>query len=120
MFKASRPETYVLNAIRNRARQRKIPFDITLEQFRDFCNRTGYITRRGRDPDALTIDRIDHDKGYHIWNIQVKSFQENCERGHVVPGRETKQNERKPEVYDYDFSGSEPDYVPPQSSNEPF
>lgn len=136
MLKESQPVTYVLNAIRQRAKQRKIPFDITLKQFRKFCLDTRYIELRGRNPDSASIDRIDHDKGYHIWNIQIKPFRENCTNGHVVPGRETKQNERKPEEYTYDFSGSaadpgcvtpidensgpEPDYVPPTSENEPF
>lgn len=95
----------MLNAIRNRARQRKIPFTITLEEFRQFCHETGYLEKRGREAHSLSIDRKDHDKGYHIWNICVKSFQENCVNGHVVPGRDCKQNERKPEEYDYDFAG---------------
>jgi hypothetical protein len=119
-LKERHPETYVLNAMRQRAKARKIPFDITLDQFRDFCKQTNYIELRGRDPSSLTIDRIDHDKGYHIWNIQVKTFLENCTNGHVVPGRDCKQNESKPEEYDYDPSGPDPDYVPPTSSDQPF
>lgn len=119
-LKERRPETYVLNAIRQRARARGLPFDITLDQFRKWCQETRYLELRGRTPDALTIDRIDHDKGYHIWNIQVKSFQENCTNGHVVPGRDCKQNERVPETFDYDYAGPEPDYVPPTSEIEPF
>lgn len=142
MLKERQPATYVLNAIRQRAKARKIPFDITLPQFKKFCAETGYLEKRGREAGSASIDRIDHDKGYHIWNIQIKTFQENCTNGHVVPGRETKQNERKPEEYAYDFSGPaadpipvadpgyvtpiddssgpEPDYVPPESEAEPF
>lgn len=120
MLKERRPVTYVLNAMRQRAKQRKIPFDITLEQFIDFCKRTDYIARRGRKADDLSIDRIDHDKGYHIWNIQVKAFLENCTIGHSVPGKETMQNERKPEAYDYDRTGPDPDYVAPEEANAPF
>lgn len=105
MFKESQPATYVLNALRNRARKRKIPFTITLVQFREWCVATRYLELRGRNPDSATIDRIDHDKGYHIWNIQIKTFLENCTNGHVVPGRDCKQNERNPENYDYDFGG---------------
>ena len=120
MLKASQPATYVLNAIRNRANQRKIPFTITLAEFKAFCERTGYLEKRGREAGSASIDRIDHDKGYHIWNIQVKTFLENCTNGHVVPGRETKQNERNPEEYDYDFAGPEPEYAGPQSEGDPF
>jgi hypothetical protein len=122
------PATYVLNAIRQRAKARKIPFTITLNEFKKFCEDTRYLELRGRDPNSLTIDRIDHDKGYHIWNIQVKSFYENCVAGHTVPGKETKQNERKPDSYDYDFNGpcevGDPDGVDPvevmAGENEPF
>lgn len=145
MLKERQPATYVLNAIRGRAKQRGLPFTITLEEFKTWCAQTGYLEKRGRDPESASIDRIDHDKGYHIWNIQIKSFQENCTTGHTVPGRETKQNERKPGEYSYDFagpesapsdpipstdpgyvtpvdepSGPEPDYIPPQSEDQPF
>jgi hypothetical protein len=109
-LKQRHPATYVLNFLRNRARQRKIPFTITLVEFRQFCRETNYLELKGRTPEALSIDRKDHDKGYHLWNICVRNFQENCVNGHVVPGRDCKQNERKPEKYDYDFAGPpEPD-----------
>lgn len=130
MLKKSQPATYVLNAIRGRARQRKLPFTITLAEFKKWCAETGYLEKRGREPDSFTIDRIDHDKGYHIWNIQIKTFEENCTNGHTVPGRETMQNERKPEAYDYDFSGPDntddeaeesPEFVPPPlPESQPF
>jgi hypothetical protein len=114
------PETYVLNAMRQRARKRGIPFTITLKEFRGFCQRTGYLDLRGRTPGSMTVDRIDHDKGYHIWNIRPLSHGENSANGHVVPGQDCKQNQAKPETYDYDFGGPEPDYVPPVTPSEPF
>lgn len=117
-LKERHPATYVLNAIRNRANQRKIPFTITLAEFKEFCAKTGYLEKRGRTDDALSIDRKDHDKGYHIWNIQVKSFLENCETGHVVPGRDCKQNEPKPQTWNYDFAGPDPENV--VAENQPF
>jgi len=126
MLKARQPATYVLNAVRQRAKARKLPFTITLEEFKKWCEDTGYLEKRGRDPDSYTIDRIDHDKGYHIWNIQIKTFLENCTSGHTVPGRETMQNERKPESFDYDFNGpapadsSEPESVAPVEEGDPF
>ena len=110
-LKERHPETYVLNAMRNRARQRKLPFTVTLVEFRQFCRETGYLERRGREPESATIDRIDHDKGYHIWNIQILSHEENSANGHVVPGQDCKQNDSGPEDYDYDFSGPEPENV---------
>lgn len=115
MLKERRPETYVLNAIRGRARQRKIPFTITLAQFREWCRETGYLERRGKTPESATIDRKNHDEGYHIWNIQILSHAENSNNGHTVPGRETAQNSSCEE-----YPEREPDYVPPADSESPF
>lgn len=120
MFKERRPLTYVLNMLRNRAKQRGIPFTITLQEFEEFCAKTGYIEKRGHHPGGLTIDRKDHDKGYHIWNIQIMEFVENCTNGHVIPGQECPQNQPVPDSFEYDFAGPDPDYIPPKSENEPY
>jgi hypothetical protein len=81
MFKLRRPATYVLNMLRHSARKRKLPFTITLEQFQDFCAKTGYLEQRGNEPASMTIDRKDRDKGYHIWNLRVLTHAENSEQG---------------------------------------
>lgn len=112
--------TYVLNAIRNRAKQRGIPFTITRPEFEKFCQETGYMERRGHHEGGLSIDRKDHDKGYHIWNVQVMEFVENCTNGHVIPGQECIQNQPKPDEYDYDFAGPEPEYAGPANSEDPY
>lgn len=104
-LKQRHPATYVLNAMRQRARHRGLPFTITLAEFKRFCSETCYLESRGQEPESMTIDRIDHDKGYHIWNIRLLAHAENSASGHIVPGRETKQNERLPDVYDYDYDG---------------
>lgn len=115
LLKERHPETYVLNALRQRAKQRKVPFTISLAKFREWCRETGYLNGRGQSPNAATIDRKNHDEGYHIWNIQIASHAENSINGHTVPGRETKQNESCPEYPERD-----PDYVPPGDSDSPF
>ena len=120
LLKERHPETYTLNALRNRARQRKIPFTITLAEFRDFCIKTNYLQTKGQDPWSMTIDRIDHNKGYHIWNIQLNSHAENSEKGHTVPGEDCQQNDSTPEEYDYDYAGPGPDYAHVATASEPF
>ena len=102
-LKERHPETYVLNQIRGRARKKGIPFSLTIEEFRQFCKETGCLKNRGKEPHCDTIDRINHDDGYHIWNIQVKEFMENSTNGHTVPGQATKQNARGP----YALAGSQ-------------
>lgn len=119
-LKERHPETYVLNAIRQKAKKRKLAFTITLAEFKKWCEETGYLQMRGTNPDSMTVDRIDHDKGYHIWNIRPLSHAENSENGHVVPGQETMQNDSKPDCVDYGYEGPLPDYAQPVSDNEPF
>ena len=92
MLKEKHPHTYVLNMIRHSARKRDLAFTITLAQFKEFCSRTGYLHRRGTKSDSLTIDRIDHSKGYHVGNVVLTTHLENSTKGHHVPGEFREQN----------------------------
>jgi hypothetical protein len=115
MYKEWHPEAYALNDLRKRAHRRKIPFGIGLGEFMEFCRCTGYLQKKGQTPNSATIDRINHDEGYYIWNIHVLDHAENSKNGHLVPGRETAQNAQQPE-----YPEREPDYIPPQESDVPF
>ena len=97
-LKQRHPHTYVLNAMRIRARQRKVPFSITLEQFKEWCKKTGYLQTRGTEPDSMTVDRKNHALGYTIDNIQLMTHQENSENGAAF-GRGD-QNAPKPDDWD--------------------
>lgn len=81
MLKERRPWTYVINMLRHSARKRNLPFTLTLAEFKEFCEKTGYLERRGNKPTDLTIDRIDWNDGYHIHNIRVLTHEENSEQG---------------------------------------
>ena len=94
LLKERHPETYALNALRSHARRRKVPFSLTLAEFREFCEKTGYLEERGLEPWSATVGRINHDEGYHLWNIRVESHAKNSQNGHTVPGRNTAQNAR--------------------------
>lgn len=59
-----------------------IPFTVTLQEFRDFCQRTGYIIKKGMRGMNCTLDRIENKEGYHIWNIQIKSIAANIRKYH--------------------------------------
>jgi hypothetical protein len=96
--------------LRHSARKRKLPFTLTLEEFKVFCLQTGYLERRGNQPGDLTIDRIDWNDGYHINNIRVLTHEENSEQG----GNNTPRDERG------DEAGDEPEYVEPTSEDTPF
>lgn len=94
-LKKRHPATYVLNWLRQTARKRRLAFTITLQEFKRWCEETGYLALRGRRDSDMSIDRIDHSKGYHINNIKMRAFLENCTDGYTVPGIETKPNERR-------------------------
>jgi hypothetical protein len=75
--------SYLLNNLRCSARRRNIPFTLTYADFEKFCHETGYDVKHGQLPDSLTVDRIDSNEGYHIWNIRALSFAENSAQGSV-------------------------------------
>lgn len=59
-----------------------IEFTITLQEFRHFCQRTGYIIQKGKRGYNCTIDRRCPVHGYHIWNIQILSIRSNIRKYH--------------------------------------
>jgi len=72
-----------LNFKHNALRRHK-DFSITLDQFRKFCEDTGYIITKGRRGYNCTVDRIDNRFGYHIWNIGIKNNLANIRKYHGV------------------------------------
>jgi hypothetical protein len=75
--KENNPYLYHFNALRNNARRRGKEFTLTLEQFRIFCNETGYMLLKGKNKNDYTIDRLRSSEGYSFDNIQVLSHYHN-------------------------------------------
>lgn len=69
------------NGFRGNAKKRGKEFNITLNEFRSFCERTGYIVKKGMRGQNATIDRRCNAQGYHIWNIQILSNSANAKKG---------------------------------------
>lgn len=67
---------------RGNALRRCKDFNITLEQFREWCNETGYIVKRGYRGKNCTVDRIKNREGYHIGNIQLITNMANIRKYH--------------------------------------
>ena len=74
------PLTYSYRKWKSNAKRRGIPFDVTLEQYKEFCNRTGYLVGRGMGANHLTIDRIVNHLGYTYSNIECVTKSENVKR----------------------------------------
>lgn len=58
---------------KNRTKQRGIFWDLSLDQFRQFCYETDYINKTGKTIGCYDVDRIIEGKtpGYTISNIQI-------------------------------------------------
>lgn len=67
------------NHFKNNALKRKKEFTITLDEFREWCNKVGYLQNGKRGKNA-TVDRIDNNRGYHIDNIQLLTNRQNVKK----------------------------------------
>lgn len=74
------------NQFRSNATRRGKEVSITLEQFRLFCNRTGYLIEKGKRGQNATIDRRCNAHGYHIWNIRLLTNKQNASKGASFSG----------------------------------
>ena len=77
------PYVFYLGELRRRAKRRGKPCTLTLMEFRDFCNRTGYLHTKGVNAGDSHIDRIDPDKGYEKGNIQMLTNTENLKKKYM-------------------------------------
>lgn len=92
----NRYANFKINALR-----RKKEFTITLEQFRTWCKENGYL-EKGNRGFKCTIDRINNNEGYHIWNIQTKTMIANIKKYHESDKHLTNETESlTPEHEDY-------------------
>lgn len=66
--------------LRGNAKRRNKEFDLTLEQFREFCIRTEYHLGKGKTKTSYSIDRIDDNKGYTLDNIRILTLSENTQK----------------------------------------
>jgi len=55
-------------------------FEITLDEFREWCLETGYIIKKGMRGVRCSVDRINNNLGYCIGNIQLLTMKKNLEK----------------------------------------
>ena len=79
-YKHKNPYSYAYSVLKNNAKRRKIPFELTKDEFIDFCKETGYMELKGRFKDSMTIDRIIPSIGYRRNNIQILSNSNNVRK----------------------------------------
>lgn len=74
------PARYAYNNLRGNARRRGKEFELTFEEFQQFCIKTKYLNGKGRSATGLHIDRINPKLGYTKDNIQVLTNRENVQK----------------------------------------
>lgn len=97
--KAKNTLSYTYNLLKGNASRRNKEFNITLEEFRIWCDENNYINEKGKTSKSASIDRIDPEKGYEIGNIQKMSLGENTRK--MVYNRYKKEGD--PEYDDLPF-----------------
>lgn len=68
------------HALKQRAHERGKDFTLTREQYIEFAVKTNYAKMKGKTSMSLTIDRIDNNQGYHVWNIRCITLSENSRK----------------------------------------
>gem|GEM_PF-3831134 len=66
--------------LRDNSKRRVKLFDLTFEQFKQFCFETDYIAGKGKTKKSYSIDCIDENKGYTISNIRVLTLEDNSKK----------------------------------------
>lgn len=84
--RAADPVKYSYYTLRTNTIRRKgiAWFELTLEEFRQYCYETNYIAGKGRSRLSHTIDRLDNDMGYFIGNIRPMLKGANSSKGSKV------------------------------------
>jgi hypothetical protein len=78
------PLLYLYLAWRGNAKRRGKFFDVTFDQFQEFCQETGYDKLKGTAADCLSVDRIDPYLGYTKDNIRAITVSDNSKRARGI------------------------------------
>lgn len=89
-YRESNKIVYVFNVLKSNAKRRAKEFTLTIDEFKTFCNNTGYLDNKGTSAHSLTIDRIDNTRGYSFDNIRAVSLTENVINYKVLYGNNYK------------------------------
>ena len=78
-WRAENPVQSSFLNLKHNAKRRRVYFDLTTEEFKEFCSGVKYIGFAGRKSDSLTMHRVinDHSIGYRRSNIAVLPKGEN-------------------------------------------
>lgn len=81
LWRARNPTKAAFNTLRDHARERKVPFHLTFDDFVAVVRGSSYVSDKGRSSGNLHIDRVDPTRGYEPGNIAVLTASENIAKG---------------------------------------
>lgn len=81
LWRKRNPTRAAFNTLRDHARQRRIEFRLSFEEFVEIIRESGYAQNRGREAGSLQIDRIDGSLPYSRSNCRVMDSSENIAKG---------------------------------------
>lgn len=76
-YRIKHPIQYWYWTLKMNAKRRGKSFSLTLEQFSEFCIKTGYGELKGKTATSLSVDRIKPLEGYHYDNIRAITLSDN-------------------------------------------
>lgn len=79
-YRAKYPMRYAYNNSKSNAKRRKKIFNLTFQEYEQFCTPANYIAGKGRTKDSFSIDCIDPTKGYVVGNLQILSISNNSKK----------------------------------------
>lgn len=80
-MRTNNPLFYQFNNLRDSARKKRIPFQLTRAEFETFAIESGYLDGCGREVGCLHVDRRNPLEGYHVGNIRALESGENSRKG---------------------------------------
>lgn len=83
--KLNDPVGYAFDFIKQNAKRRGKLFNISKDYFEQLCKESGYLEHKGRRSSALSLDRINPERGYEPGNVRVISLSDNCSRKYDDP-----------------------------------
>lgn len=99
-FREKFPLRYVWHNVKHRAKERGHAFKLSFEDFSAWAIESSWFDKRGKRAEALSIDRIDPEKGYEVGNLRAVTLSDNSKFANEY--RKQKQQTK------------EETYVPPQ------
>lgn len=81
-WRKKNPLRSAYNDLKSNSKKRGKQFELTFDQFKEFCIECTLIYKNGKRKKGFEIDRKENDKGYTIDNIQKLSKSENILKYH--------------------------------------